>query len=271
MTRQAHPARARSSGFTLLELLVAMFIAAIIFAMGYGAINQGVKNRITLQEQQAKLLELQTAVRVIEQDFVQLAPRPIRQPVGNDFYPALMSTQVGSGVRSSFSSSSSTSPTSRSADQTSRSADQTSRSADQTSRSADQTSRSADQTSRSGGQSSSSSTAEPLVSFTRAGWTNPTGAQRPGLQRVAYYFDKDTLRREHWLVLDPTQTSKTVKRDLLTHLKSVSFRFYSQAGWETQWPRSALPEDLPSRPLAVEVTLETEDWGKIVRLIELPG
>src|ERR1700761_8634947 len=100
-------------GFTLLELLVAMFIAAIIFAMGYGAINQGVKNRIQLQEQQGRLLELQTAIRIIEQDFVQLAPRPVRQPVGSDYYPALMtSASAGSSsvsVRSSFSDTAGTS------------------------------------------------------------------------------------------------------------------------------------------------------------------
>jgi general secretion pathway protein J len=234
-TLRALPASSRSRGFTLLELLVAMFIAAIIFAMGYGAINQGVKNRIQLQEQQGRLLELQTAVRIIEQDFVQLAPRPVRQPVGNDYYPALM-TSVNSGsssvsVRSSFSD---TAGTSSAAVQ--------------------------------------GSATVPFVMLTRAGWTNPSGLQRTGLQRVAYFLDNGTLRREYYPVLDPTQSSKTVRRDLLTHLKSVSLRFYSQGNiWGTQWPLSTRSTDYDTRPIAVEITLDTEQWGKIIRVMEISG
>jgi general secretion pathway protein J len=212
---------ARSAGFTLLELLVAMFIAAVIFAMGYGAINQAVKSRVELQEQQAKLLELQTAVRTIEQDFVQLAPRPIRETIGStgNFQPALIS----------------------------------------------------------------STTTQPFVALTRAGWTNPTGSQRPALQRVAYYFENGTLRRDYWTVLDPTQTSPTVRRELLTHLKSVSLRFLDRGGaatgtgtsqnWQPQWPpaNNANQNNNRYRPIAVEITFDTEDWGKVVRVVEIAG
>jgi len=226
----------RDSGFTLLELLVALFIAAVVFAMGYGAINQGLRSRVHLQEQQAKLLELQNAVRIMEQDFVQLAPRPIRQPVGSEFYPALMSSATSSGTtsRSTFSSSTSSFSTTTS-------------------------------------RTTSSTGAEPLVALTRAGWTNPSGLQRPALQRVAYYFENGTLRREYWTVLDPTQSSQPVRRDLLTHVKSVALRFYAGQTWGTQWPLNNLPQELESRPIAVEITLDTEDWGQIVRVVELPG
>jgi len=240
MTRRQH-------GFTLLELLVAMFIAAIIFAMGYGTITQAVKNREGLEAQQKKLLELQTAVRTMEQDFVQLAPRPVRDPVGGTFQPALLSNTTGSSGLGSSSSS---------------------------------------------GALGSSSGAQPLVVLTRSGWTNPTGLQRPGLQRVAYYFQDGTLRREYWTVLDPTQASQAVRRDLITHLKSVSLRFMdvqtnstapsqqpssglagANITWSPIWPplNGASQNNNRYRPIAVEITLETEEWGKIVRYVEVAG
>ena len=207
----------RNRGFTLIELLVAMFIAAIMFAVGYGAINQAMRNRDALQEQQARLTELQTAMRVLEQDFVQLQPRPIRQPLGDGWLPALM------------------------------------------------------------GQSDPA--AQPMVQLSRGGWNNPTGVQRPGLQRVAYFLEKNTLRREYWTVMDPTLQNKTQKRDLLTHVKTVTFRFMDlNHTWQTQWPptnsvagATAAEGTLRIRPIAVEITLDTEDWGKLVRTIEVAG
>ena len=81
--------RAQIGGFTLIELLVALFIAALMFAMGYGAINQALQNRGTIRQHQEKLVALETAMRVMEQDFVQLAPRPVRQPVGDGYLPCL--------------------------------------------------------------------------------------------------------------------------------------------------------------------------------------
>ncbi|CAA3019456.1 type II secretion system [Olea europaea subsp. europaea] len=130
--------------------------------------------------------------------------------------------------------------------------------------------------------------------LTRAGWTNPAGLQRPGLQRVAYYFQDGTLRREYWTVLDPTQASQPVRRDLIGHLKSVSLRFMdvqsnatvqtpstsssdSLAGaninWSPIWPpiNGASQDNRRYRPIGVEITLETEEWGKIVRYVEVAG
>lgn len=208
--------RPGNRGFTLLELLVAMFIAAVMFAIGYGAINQAMNNHNGLQEQQARLLEVQTAMRVLEQDVVQLAPRPIRQPVGDGYLPALI------------------------------------------------------------GQDDPNS--QPVLQLTKGGWSNPNGGQRPGMQRVAYFLEKNTLRREYWNVLDPTLQNTTMKRDLLTHVKAVTFRFMDVSRqWQTRWPPTTVAggtgqeSELRIRPIAIEITLDTEDWGKLVRTIEVAG
>ncbi|MBV8146016.1 MAG: type II secretion system minor pseudopilin GspJ [Gammaproteobacteria bacterium] len=220
----------RARGFTLIELLVAMFIAAIMFALGYGAIRQALTTHESLKEQQEHLLELQNAVRLLEQDFVQLAPRPVRQAVGNEpAQPAL-----AGGVTSTQSSLS----------------------------------------------AGVSSAPLPIVALTRNGWANPAGLQRTGLQRVAYYLENGTLRRENWNVLDPTLASTTTRRDLLTHVKSVTIRFLDvNRAWQDQWPPAtnavligqSQELSLRQRPLAVEITLDTEDWGKVVRIVEIAG
>lgn len=114
-----------------------------------------------------------------------------------------------------------------------------------------------------------------LVAFTRGGWANPAGIQRPTLQRVAYVLEDGMLRREHWSVLDATLASRIVRRDLLDRVDAVAFRFMDGARqWRTEWP-PIQPNDpnttLRMRPIAVEVTLELEDWGRLVRIIEVGG
>jgi general secretion pathway protein J len=110
-----------------------------------------------------------------------------------------------------------------------------------------------------------------MVIFTRAGWANPAGIQRPELERVSYRLVDGTLRRLHWAVLDGTETSRPQRRDLLSQVKSVKFRFMDNTHqWITQWPPTGQNQGLRTRPLAVEVTLELADWGSIVRVIEVP-
>jgi type II secretion system protein J len=102
------------------------------------------------------------------------------------------------------------------------------------------------------------------------------GVQRPALQRVSYVIENGTLRRENWPELDNTMTTQTVKRELLDKVKSVTLRYMDVSfNWRDQWPPTALVGDptanLRLRPIAVEVTLELEDWGTIVRVIEIPA
>jgi general secretion pathway protein J len=115
-----------------------------------------------------------------------------------------------------------------------------------------------------------------LVTFTHTGWANPAGIQRPALQRVSYIIENGILRREHSPELDATMTTPTIRRELLDKVKSVTLRYMDVSfNWRDQWPPSALVGDptanLRLRPIAVEVTLELEDWGTIVRVIEIAG
>lgn len=226
-----YPSRA-ARGFTLIELLVALFIAAIMFAMGYGAINQALRSRGAITRQQQNLLQLETAMRLMEQDFVQLAPRPVRDPEGDQYLACL----VGS-IPSDSADASDTSTASDSSDD--------------------------------------SNALPPLVSLTRNGWSNPIGEPRTELERVAYVLDNGTLVREHWNVLDATLSSTPVKRNLLKHVRSVTFQYMSITHtWVNTWPPSGVGTDIVQdsyyrmRPLAVQVTLDTEQWGKIVRIFE---
>lgn len=199
-------------GFTLLELLVAIFIAAIMFAMGYGVIMQSLRARTAIRRDQHELVALQSALRIMEQDFVQLAPRPIRTPNGLGWQPALMTNAAGGA----------------------------------------------------------------LAVFTRGGWSNPLGLQRPELERVAYVLRHGTLIREHWNVLDPTLSDQPVKRDLLRHVRGVTLRFLDlNRQWVRQWPppvagaEATLDSYYRMRPLAVQVTLRTRQWGRIERIFEV--
>jgi general secretion pathway protein J len=81
----------RARGFTLVELLVALFITAILFAMGYGAMRQAIDNREGIEARQQRLVDVQRAMRTLVQDFAQLAPRPVRDELGSGSEPALLS------------------------------------------------------------------------------------------------------------------------------------------------------------------------------------
>jgi general secretion pathway protein J len=130
---------------------------------------------------------------------------------------------------------------------------------------------------------------ETIAEFTRAGWSNPAGVPRATLQRVALRLENGKLYRDYWTVLDRTLANQPVQVVLLDQVRAVRLRFMaSNRSWSTQWPATnslgaaATPNPLnPSgaptsaayslRPIAVELTLELEDWGVITRLIEVPG
>ncbi|HEY3730300.1 MAG TPA: type II secretion system minor pseudopilin GspJ [Steroidobacteraceae bacterium] len=237
----------RACGFTLVELLVALFITAIMFAFGYRALQQALTSRRELDEQSARLLAVQQALRTIEQDFELLAPRPVRNLIGDGYLPAVTAVQMSglSGLSSTLSSSSN---------------------------------RFGSSFASPGGLGSSSMLGgnTPLVTFTRGGWTNPVGIERSELQRVAYSVDKGALIRQYYPVLDATEAVQPVTRTLIDHVKSFSMRFMDSGhNWQNGWPPVTTGGPIMTaprlRPIAVEVTIELDDWGVLLRHIEVAG
>ena len=110
-----------------------------------------------------------------------------------------------------------------------------------------------------------------LVSLTRGGRASFAADVRGSLERVDYALEGDKLVRIAWPVLDRTQGTQARRRVLLTGVRGVSLRFLgADRAWVTQWPR-ADESRLGTRPVGVEITLDTEDFGKLLRLVEVPG
>jgi general secretion pathway protein J len=208
----------RRAGFTLIEVMVAMFVAAVMLAIGYSAINQAAKERVNLETQQARITEIQRGMRVVAQDFAQMIARTARGAEGGgNIEPAVLATGKDN----------------------------------------------------------------TLITFTRGGWSNPAGVQRPAEQRVRYRYIDESLVKEYWLSVDPGLNTEPLQRILITRVKSVEMRFLDPVSrnWRTDWPAITasgpvnadnIDQLLRTRPLAIEVTMVLEDWGRVQRLFEIP-
>jgi general secretion pathway protein J len=202
--------RRGAAGFTLVEILVATFIFAIVGALAMGGYNELTKQRDIMDSSANRTRAVQSAVQHMTQDFSMLEPRPVREPLGESLEPALRADRRG----------------------------------------------------------------EQLADLTHSGWSNPAGIPRSTLQRVQYRLQDNKLRRDYWVVLDRTLTAEPQSTVLLDKVRSVSLRYMDQnQGWHEQWPPlgASGPDVGRMLPIAVEITLELEDWGKIVRLVEVAG
>lgn len=197
-----------SRGFTLLELLVAMVLFAILGAMAFGGYLNAQQQNEALNRVTARTRELQMAVHLLVSDIEQAQPRPVREPIGDGQRPALAS---GNGA---------------------------------------------------------------VLELTRGGYPNGAGLPRGTLQRVTYRIEGTTLIRESGVAIDATPATAPIRRELLKNLRSVRLRFMDAArNWQDTWPAPNAPPEqrLRARPLAVEVTLDIEDFGTLVRLVEVSG
>ncbi len=79
--------RAGNNGFTLLELLVAIAVFAIMSLMAYSGLNTVLNSYSHIKQKTEQLTELQTAFTLISRDIEQAIERPVRNSYGEPLEP----------------------------------------------------------------------------------------------------------------------------------------------------------------------------------------
>ena len=82
----------RGSGFTLIEVLVALAIFGVLSVVAYMTLGQTLANAELLGERMARLEAIQRTIRYLDSDLMQAAPRPVRGLLGDGYEPAIRSS-----------------------------------------------------------------------------------------------------------------------------------------------------------------------------------
>lgn len=91
MHLKSHKASQRIAGFTLLEVLIALFIFTIVAMIMTHALRSVFDSQHTTEQRAAQLAELQLAMLLLSQDMEQAIDRPIKN-AARETEPALLGT-----------------------------------------------------------------------------------------------------------------------------------------------------------------------------------
>lgn len=206
MCRGANFSGGPNRGFTLIELIVAMAVFAVMATMAYSGLQSVLDARARTEQHAQQLAALQTAFFWLGKDIEQAVPRGVRDAYGEPVNALLAEP-----------------------------------------------------------------TAEYGLELTHAGWSNPFASgkrQRSMLQRVAYGVHEKKLLRKYWFDLDREHNSAVFETVLLEGVSALEMRYVDHnLQWQTQWPPLGSKEVLP---VAVEISLDIEGFGKIARLFRVP-
>ena len=84
----------KTLGFTLVEILVALLVFAVVGLLSTRLLSQSIDNQNNLQDRGQRLAEIHRAMRVLQRDMVQLSRRKIRDAQGEEL-PALIVSDQG--------------------------------------------------------------------------------------------------------------------------------------------------------------------------------
>jgi general secretion pathway protein J len=79
-----------NQGFTLIEVLVAMAVFAVMTILAYMSLGQTLANADMLGERMDRLQAIQRTMRYLSNDLSAASPRPIRSELGDTYMPAVM-------------------------------------------------------------------------------------------------------------------------------------------------------------------------------------
>ena len=111
------------------------------------------------------------------------------------------------------------------------------------------------------------------IRLSKSGWRNPTNRNRSVIQRVQYRYDEDEdiLYRDTWPVLDRVLGEEPLEQTLLRGVTEFEVEFLDDNGeWRQDWPVDNAP-GFTVMPRAIRYRLDTDAFGRIERLIEVPG